>query len=240
MYCTSCGKVIDGNSKVCPFCGKTVVNRNPQVKDNSVPTFETPVDEIPTFSAPGNSANETTANNDEVIPVFKAPSEDIPTFTEPARQQFTGPACHYHNDEPAVGRCARCGKPLCQDCCDSYGVISGEYAGKPLCYDCTQELVAENVSELTANLNKIKGQFILQIVGMVIGFFFGISGGFGSALICACIGGVFLSALKAFFSLAWDCIKIAFAGRFGILTIISIIFNLVVIVGKCIFFPLFK
>ena len=56
MYCTSCGKVIDGNSKVCPFCGKTVVNRNPQVKDNSVPTFETPVDEIPTFSAPGNSA----------------------------------------------------------------------------------------------------------------------------------------------------------------------------------------
>ena len=244
MYCTSCGKAIDDDSKFCPFCGKTVVNHNPQVKDNSVPTFEAPVEEIPTFSAPGNSTNETTANNDEVIPAFtapsediptfKAPSEDIPTFTAPARQHFTGPACHYHNDEPAVGRCARCGKPLCQDCCDSYGVISGEYAGKHLCYDCTQEIVAENVSELTANLNKIKGQFILQIVGMVIGFFFGISGGFGSALISACIGGVFLSALKAFFSLAGECIKIAFAGQFGILTIISIIFNLVVIVGKCI------
>ena len=234
MYCTSCGKAIDDDSKFCPFCGKTVVIHNSQVKDNSVPTFEAPAEEISTFSASGTTTNETTANNEEVIPAFKAPSDDIPTFTAPARQHFNGPACHYHNDEPAVGRCARCGKPLCQDCCDSYGVVSGEYAGKHLCYDCTQEIVAENVSELTANLNKIKGQFILQIVGMVIGFFFGISGGFGSALICACIGGVFLSALKAFFSLAWECIKIAFAGQFGILTIISIIFNLVVIVGKCI------
>lgn len=234
MYCTSCGKAIDDDSKFCPFCGTTIVNDKSEMKAESVPTFTAPTEEIPAFDAPGASTNETVTNNNDAIPTFKAPSNAIPTFTAPPKPHFSGPACHYHNDEPAVGRCARCGKPLCQDCCDSYGVVSGQYAGKHLCYDCTQEIVAENVSELTANLNKIKGQFILQIIGMVIGFIFGISGGFGSALICACIGGVFLSALKAFFSLAWECIKIAFAGQFGVLTIISIIFNLVVIVGKCI------
>lgn len=263
MFCTSCGKPIDDDSKFCPFCGATVANDKSEMKEESVPTFTAPteenvpvftapteesvptftapVEEIPTFNAPGTSEN--VANNDVEIPTFKAPSDDIPTFTAPPKPHFNGPACHYHSDEPAVGRCARCGKPLCQDCCDSYGVSSGQYEGKHLCYDCTQELVAENVAELNANLNKIKGQFILQIIGMVIGFIYGMSagvssgdigGGFVAGLVCACIGGVFLSAVKAFFSLAWECIKIAFAGQFGWLTILSIIFNLCVIVVKCI------
>ena len=83
----------------------------------------------------------------------------------------------------------------------------------------------------------------MQIIGMVIGFIYGMGagissgdfgGGFVAGLICACIGGVFLSALKAFGSLTWEAIKIAFAGQFGILTIISIIFQIIVIVFKCI------
>ena len=151
--------------------------------------------------------------------------------------------CYHHPTEPAVARCARCGKYICKDCAEAYTVTDGEYANKCLCFDCCEQLVAENVAELTKNKNKIKGQFILQIIGMVIGFIYGMSagissgdfgGGFVAGLIFACIGGVFLSALKAFGSLTWEAIKIAFAGQFGILTVLSIIFQIIVIVFKCI------
>lgn len=188
-----------------------------------------------------NGQMKTTGGAD-AVPTFTPPT---PTFTPPAdtKPTFNGPACYYHKDEPAVAKCARCGKFICQDCFDNYGVTNDEYAGQALCYDCCQQLVAENVAELTRNKNKIKFQFILSIVGMVLGFIVGMSAGiesgdigagFVSGLICACIGGVFLSALKAFFSLTWEVIKNAFAGQFGILTVLSIIFQIIVIVFKCI------
>lgn len=188
-----------------------------------------------------NGQMKTTGGAD-AVPTFTPPT---PTFTPPAdtKPTFNGPACYYHKDEPAVAKCARCGKFICQDCFDNYGVTNDEYAGQALCYDCCQQLVAENVAELTRNKNKIKFQFILSIVGMVLGFIVGMSAGiesgdigagFVSGLICACIGGVFLSALKTFFSLTWEVIKIAFAGQFGILTVLSIIFQIIVIVFKCI------
>lgn len=236
MFCTSCGKPIDDDSKFCPFCGITITEENHGTQEDGIPTFTAPSDSIPTFTDVGTSENDNVVDSSGVsIPKFNAPTNNIPTFAVPPRPHFNGPACYYHDDEPAVGKCARCGKTLCQDCCDSYGVSSGQYAGRYLCYDCTQQLVSENVAELTKNLNKIKGQFTLQIIGMVIGFIYGIvGGGFIAGLVCACIGGVFLSAVKVFFSLAWDCIKIAFAGQFGWLTVISIIFNLIVITVKCI------
>lgn len=188
-----------------------------------------------------NGQMKTTGGTD-AIPTFTPPT---PTFTPPAdaKPTFNGPACYYHKDEPAVAKCARCGKFICQDCFDNYGVTNDEYAGQALCYDCCQQLVAENVAELTRNKNKIKFQFILSIIGMALGFIFGMSAGiesgdigagFVSGLICACIGGVFLSAMKAFFSLTWEAIKIAFAGQFGILTVLSIIFQIIVIAFKCI------
>lgn len=178
----------------------------------------------------------------DAVPTFTPPT---PTFTPPVdtKPTFNGPACYYHKDEPAVAKCARCGKFICQDCFDNYGVSSGDYAGQALCYDCCQQLVAANVDELKRNKGKIMFQFILSIIGMVIGFIFGMSAGiesgdvgsgFVTGLICAGVGGVFLSALKAFFSLTWEVIKIAFAGQFGILTILSIIFQTIVIVFKCI------
>jgi len=180
------------------------------------------------------------------IPTFTPPT--APTFTPPREEhRHNGPVCFHHPTESAAGRCARCGKYICKDCVEAYGVSLGEYAGKCLCYDCCEEIVANNVAELTRNKNKIKGQFILQIIGMVIGFILGIamgleSGDFGSAfvagLVCACIGGVFLSALKAFGSLAWEAIKIAFSGQFGWLTILSIIFQIIAIVFKCIWITL--
>lgn len=176
------------------------------------------------------------------IPTFTPPT---PTFTPPKNNTHVhnGPVCYYHKDEPAVAKCARCGKYLCQDCFDSYGVTNDQYAGQALCYDCTQELVADNVAQLTKNKNKIKVQFIISLVGIVLGFIFGLSagmeGGAGSAFVAgiigAAVGGVFLSAMKVFFSLVWDVIKIAVSGNFGVLTVLSIIFNIIVLIFKCLF-----
>lgn len=105
-----------------------------------------------------------------------------------------------------------------------YGVEAGDYANQALCYDCTQQLVAENVEELTKNKNTIKRYFILSIIGMVIGAIFGISlassnrssfiGGLITVILCAGVGGVFLSALKAFFSNVWASIKTGFNNGF--------------------------
>ena len=182
-------------------------------------------------------------NKTQGIPIFTPPENSAPVFTPPKTPQHNGPVCYHHPNEPAVARCARCGKYICKDCSEAYGVIDGEYAGKCLCFDCCEQIVADNVAELTKNKEKIKGQFILQIVGMVIGFICGIesafttgdfAGGFVAGLICACIGGVFLSALKAFAVLTWEAIKIAFSGNFGWLTVLSLLFSVVVVVFKCI------
>lgn len=176
------------------------------------------------------------------VPTFIPPT---PTFTPPKNNAHVhnGPVCYYHHDEPAVAKCARCGKYLCQDCFDSYGVTNDQYAGQALCYDCTHELVADNVAQLTKNKNKIRMQFIISLVGIVLGFIFGLSegkgGGAGSAfvtgIIGAAVGGVFLSAMKVFFSLLWDGIKIAVSGNFGVLTVLSLFFNIIVLIFKCLF-----
>lgn len=178
----------------------------------------------------------------DAVPTFTPPT---PTFTPPvdAKPTFNGSACYYHKDEPAVAKCAKCGKFICQDCFDNYGVSSADYAGQALCYDCCQQLVAANVDELKRNKGKIMFRLVLSIIGVVIGFIYGmvagiesgdVASGFVAGLICAGIGGVFLSALKAFFSLTWEAIKIAFDGQFNVFTIISIIFQTMVIVFKCI------
>lgn len=184
--------------------------------------------------------DNTQNNMNGAVPTFTPPT---PTFEPPKKPQFNGPSCHYHRDEPAVAKCARCGKHICEDCYDNYGVNDEQYGGRALCYDCCNELVADNVSQLKKNKAKIMFQFILSLIGMGIGFILGMSvgieagdigAGFISGLIYAGIGGVFLSAMKAFFSLTWEVIKIAFAGQFGILTILSMIFQIIVITFKCI------
>lgn len=200
---------------------------NKQMKTNGA------ADAVPTFTPPGGENNQADGKNGG-IPTFTPPT---PTFTPPqnAKPEFNGPACYYHNDEPAVAKCARCGKYICKDCFDNYGVSSGDYAGKALCYDCCQQLVAANVADLKKNKNKIMFQFIISIIGMLFGMIVGISsgGGFAGAVIGIAVGGVLLSALKVFFSLVWDVIKIAISGQFGVLTILSIIWNIIVLIVKC-------
>ena len=200
---------------------------NEQMKTNGA------ADAVPTFTPPGGENNQADGKNGG-IPTFTPPT---PTFPPPqnAKPEFNGPACSYHKDEPAVAKCARCGRYICQDCFDNYGVSSGEYAGKALCYDCCQQIVAENVADLKKNKNKIMLQFIVSIIGMVFGMIVGISsgGGVAGAVIGLAVGGVLLSALKVFFSLVWDVIKIAVSGQFGVLTVLSIIWNILVLIVKC-------
>lgn len=200
---------------------------NEQMKTNGA------ADAVPTFTPPGGENNQADGKNGG-IPTFTPPT---PTFTPPqnAKPEFNGPACSYHKDEPAVAKCARCGRYICQDCFDNYGVSSGEYAGKALCYDCCQQIVAENVADLKKNKNKIMLQFIVSIIGMVFGMIVGISsgGGVAGAVIGLAVGGVLLSALKVFFSLVWDVIKITVSGQFGVLTVLSIIWNILVLIVKC-------
>ena len=194
---------------------------NEQIKNNVA-------DSVPNFTPPTGDGKS------DAIPTFTPPT---PTFTPPknTKPDFNGPACSYHKDEPAVAKCARCGRYICQDCFDNYGVSSGEYAGKALCYDCCQQIVAENVADLKKNKNKILLQFIVSIIGMVLGMIVGISsgGGVAGAVIGLAVGGVLLSALKVFFSLVWDVIKIAVSGQFGVLTVLSIIWNILVLIVKC-------
>ena len=188
------------------------------------------------------------------VPVFTPPdsqkSQGIPTFTPPGGAPvFTPPStpnnghvCYYHQHEPAVATCARCGKEICSDCFDNYGVSAGEFAGKALCYDCCQQLVSENVAELTKNKNTIKRQFILSCIGMAIGFILGLSSGisagsFGAGLVYGIIygllGGVFLTALKAGFSMFWESIKVGFES--GLISFfITLIIGSIVIFFKCI------
>lgn len=194
---------------------------NEQIKNNVA-------DSVPNFTPPTGDGKS------DAIPTFTPPTS---TFTPPknTKPDFNGPACSYHKDEPAVAKCARCGRYICQDCFDNYGVSSGEYAGKALCYDCCQQIVAENVADLKKNKNKIMLQFIVSIIGMVFGMIVGISsgGGVAGAVIGLAVGGVLLSALKVFFSLVWDVIKIAVSGQFGVLTVLSIIWNILVLIVKC-------
>lgn len=156
------------------------------------------------------------------VPTFTPPT---PTFTPPAnaKPQFNGPVCYYHNDEPAVAKCAGCGKYICKDCFDNYGVSSGDYAGQALCYDCTRKLVAENVEILKGNKAKIITTFVLTVIGMVIGAIFGASvgadsGNVGMSLfIGMCIGGCFWTFLKGWFARIGGAIS---GGGFNIASIV--------------------
>ena len=104
------------------------------------------------------------------IPTFTPPT---PTFTPPRGD--SGSCCAFHPNEPAVTKCARCGKPICQDCADNYQVNDEEFDGKPICYDCCKELVAENIKLLKRQRIKIILQFVFTIIGVIFGALLGVA-----------------------------------------------------------------
>ncbi len=110
-----------------------------------------------------------------------------------------------------------------------------------MCYDCYRALVADNVAQLKKNKGKIMFQFILSIIGMTIGFIYGASSAAGSGFwgvlfsgfIFACIGGVFLTAIKMFCSMFIETLEAALDA--GIIAGILIgIIQSIVLIGKCI------
>ncbi len=112
--------------------------------------------------------------NDSTISTITPP--EVPVVTQP---KHTGPCCAHHTNEPSVGKCARCGQHVCQDCRDVYGVTAGKYAGKCLCYDCCQAIVADNVKILKKQVVKFSFNLILTIIGMIVGaYLFSGLGGF--------------------------------------------------------------
>lgn len=221
-FCPKCGKQLQDGAAFCGACGAPVSNSRNTSGGGDIPVFTPPKQDIPVFTPPQDAA---------------------PTF-RPPRGGSTGAVCFHHPLEPAVAQCARCGKYICKDCSEAYGVVSGEYAGKCLCFDCCEELVSQNVEELTRNKKKIKTQFIISLIGIVIGFFAGVSagiaegsflGGIGIGLFYACIGGVFLSAMKMYFVSIWEAIKLCFSGEGGwIAAIFFLLVQCVIIAFKCI------
>lgn len=174
--------------------------------------------------------------NNGGVPIFTPPP---PTFTPPA---YSGPVCYFHPGEPAHTECAKCGKPICEDCADAYKVQVGEYDGQSLCYDCCREIVEENISMLTKQKAKIKFRFILTIIGIVLGYIIGYSMAEGSdsttqfifGVIGAGIGGVFWFSVKFYFGALWEAIKTGFDEGFFV-ALFAFLFALVVGVFRCIF-----
>lgn len=222
-FCPKCGKQLQDGAAFCGACGTRVSNDSGTSGGVDIPVFTPP--------------------KQQDVPVFTPPQGVAPTF-QPPRGGSNGAVCFHHPSEPAVAQCARCGKYICKDCSEAYGVVSGEYAGKCLCFDCCEELVSQNVAELTQNKKKIKTQFIISLIGIVIGFLAGLSagiaegnffGGIGIGLFYACIGGVFLSALKMYLVSIWEAIKMCFSGEGGwISAIVFLLIQCFVIAFKCI------
>lgn len=265
-FCTKCGYKLNEDAKFCASCGAPVsAPPAPPVvcempAGNDVPTFTPPTadgGDIPTFTPPTAGGGDIPVptpptGGDDGIPTFTPPGKkDItPTFTPPTVNPpvHNGPACYYHHSEAAVAQCARCGKYLCRDCTDAYGVCSGEYAGKSLCYDCTQQLVEENVTELTKNKATIKRKLIVSIVGAAIGFVLGAIGGvaggiggmFGLGLICAAIGAVFLSAIKAFGATIGDVIRASNSGKSEFFVIGFLVVRIFMLIFLSIFYSIYN
>ena len=158
-FCTKCGAKLQEGVAFCGACGAQVSDAN-STPGGAVAPGVSPSKQrgAPVFTPPQDSA-----------PTFQPPQEPVPTFQPPGGVR-NGAVCFHHPLEPAAARCARCGKYICKDCAEAYGVSSGEYAGKCLCFDCCEELVSQNVAELTRNKEKIKAQFITSLVGIGIGF----------------------------------------------------------------------
>ena len=187
-FCPHCGNAISDGATFCGYCGSNLTQTQKQAQP-SAPTFSPPT--APTFTPPAR------------------------TFTPPVRAN-NGPVCYYHKDEPAVAKCVRCGKYICQDCFDSYGFENDDqYGNEALCYDCTKQLVADNVRDLKKQKAKIWVLFIATLIGMAIGAAF-FSESTLAGFVCMFWFGSFWAWLKNTFSTWWNAPEgRTFAGFIG-------------------------
>ena len=103
--------------------------------------------------------------------------------------------CYHHATQMAAAQCQACGKHICRDCSEIYGVSSGQYAGQSLCYDCTTQLVASNIKEVAKFRRTVKREFTAIIIGAAIGALMGfaIGGLFGLVVGFGAGGSIYLT-----------------------------------------------
>ena len=160
--------------------------------------------------------------------------------------------CQFHPHKPSTHVCGGNEQPLCASCARAFTVdptAKNSFAGEPLCPACLKTMVRDNANTLSKNIKTIKRDFIISLVGIVIGlilgFILGIGEGFGSALIFALIGagigGMFLSFIKFYLSMMWECFKAMFAFDNVVAFLISIFMlciNMLIGIVKCIFYTI--
>ncbi|MDR0517219.1 MAG: IBR domain-containing protein [Fibromonadaceae bacterium] len=78
--------------------------------------------------------------------------------------------CYHHPSQQAVVQCSKCGKSICKNCSEAYGITSGEYTGKSLCYNCISQLVESNITETNKlkKETKLFGTWIFSNFGLII------------------------------------------------------------------------
>jgi hypothetical protein len=60
--------------------------------------------------------------------------------------------CRNHSDRKAVGSCAGCGAPICQQC------VSEQRSGRFLCFDCALDISLDDFSELSKKQRELGNQ----------------------------------------------------------------------------------
>jgi hypothetical protein len=121
--------------------------------------------------------------------------------------------CYHHPSQQAVTHCRGCGKAICEDCFQTYGVSDGEYEGEALCYDCTCALVAENVTYFEHFKKRVKRSrvtmIVFAIIGLIMGFGSGIEWGVGEAFLYGGFGAAIGASLGTILGDVWLSFKVA-------------------------------
>ncbi|MBQ6342098.1 MAG: hypothetical protein IJI41_03125 [Anaerolineaceae bacterium] len=170
-------------------------------QSGQLPSYKMQGGQFSTFPPPIDNTSQP-----KQLPSKKLVAQSEPVFAPP-EHTYNGPVCYYHKNEPAVAQCSRCGKYICQDCFDSFGVKNDEeYSGKALCYDCTRDLVSENLELLKENKRIIKRTLIITGIGMTLGAIIGASfmnsqrGSANEVLISLFFGAMIGGSLSTFLS----------------------------------------
>lgn len=187
---------------------KEVIDKKKKIKEE---------EEIPTFSAPGDSVKSSDSSK----------AEDVKAV------------CYKHPEEEAYATCSSCGRNICKECAESCSVNGGTYSGKYLCYDCCENIFKEQERKLKRDKNKIMFQYALTIIGVLLGACIGADGGAVNALMFAAIGGAFLTAIKPIASSLKDIIvgviELAVGGNFmsAIVNMLVGVVKFLIVVVQC-------
>ena len=138
--------------------------------------------------------------------------------------------CYHHPTKQAVATCTGCGKGICKDCYDVYGVTSGEHAGEALCFDCTEQLVAANVKAVNMLKQKTKLELIFIGIGMVIGVIIGVANNAdgGTVVFLGLVGGSAWMAISGVGNFISGCMALGMGGVGGLVPAFMGLFKILI------------